>query len=34
MSVEEGFSQFLNTLRDPVQLYTQRRTINLEKQPK
>lgn len=29
-SVEEGFLQFLNTLRHPVQIYTQTRTINLE----
>ena len=29
-SVEEGFIQFLNTLRHPIQLYTQTRTINLE----
>lgn len=29
-SVEEGFVQFLNTLRYPVQIYTQTRTINLE----
>ena len=29
-SVEEGFIQFLNTLRHPVQKYTQTRTINLE----
>ena len=28
-SVEEGFIQFLNTLRYPVQLYVQTRTINL-----
>ena len=28
--VEEGFVQFLNTLRHPVQLYTQTRTINLD----
>lgn len=28
--VEEGFVQFLNTLRYPVQIYTQTRTINLE----
>ena len=28
-SVEEGFVQFLNTLRHPVQIYTQTRTINL-----
>lgn len=29
-SVEEGFVQFLNTLRYPVQIYTQTRTINLD----
>lgn len=29
-AVEEGFIQFLNTLRHPVQIYTQTRTINLE----
>ena len=29
-SVEEGFQQFLNTLRHPVQIYMQTRTINLE----
>lgn len=29
--VEEGFVQFLNTLRYPIQLYVQTRTINLEK---
>ena len=29
-SVEEAFVQFLNTLRYPVQIYTQTRTINLE----
>ena len=29
-AVEEGFIQFLNTLRHPVQIYTQKRTINLE----
>ena len=30
-SVEEGFIQFLNTIRYPVQIYTQTRTVNLEK---
>jgi hypothetical protein len=30
VAVEEGFQQFLNTLRHPVQIYTQTRTINLE----
>ena len=29
--VEEGFLQFLNTLRHPIQLYVQTRSINLEK---
>ena len=29
-SVEEGFVQFLNTLRHPVQIYIQTRSINLE----
>lgn len=29
-AVEEGFIQFLNTLRHPVQIYTQTRTVNLE----
>ena len=29
-SVEEGFIQFLNTLRHPIQIYTQTRTVNLE----
>jgi len=28
--VEEGFLQFLNSLRHPVQLYVQTRTVNLE----
>ena len=28
--VEEGFIQFLNTLRHPIQIYVQTRTINLE----
>lgn len=28
-SVEAGFVQFLNTLRHPIQLYTQTRTINI-----
>jgi len=31
ISVEQGFIQFLNTLRHPIQLYIQTRTINLEK---
>ena len=31
VGVEEGFQQFLNTLRHPVQIYIQTRTINLEK---
>ena len=30
IGVEEGFQQFLNTLRHPVQIYIQTRTINLE----
>jgi len=30
IAVEEGFAQFLNTLRHPIQIYTQTRTINLE----
>lgn len=30
VGVEEGFQQFLNTLRHPIQLYIQTRTINLE----
>ena len=30
VSVEQGFISFLNTLRHPVQIYTQTRTINLE----
>ncbi len=30
VSVEEGFLAFLNTLRHPIQLYVQTRTINLE----
>ena len=29
VAVEEGFVQFLNTLRFPVQLYVQSRTLNL-----
>ena len=29
ISVEEGFVQFLNTLRFPIQLYIQSRTLNL-----
>ena len=28
-SVEQGFLQFLNTLRHPIQIYTQTRTVNL-----
>lgn len=28
-AVEEGFIQFLNTIRHPVQIYTQTRTVNL-----
>ena len=30
ISVEEGFQSFLNTLRHPIQIYVQTRTINLE----
>ena len=30
VGVEEGFQQFLNTLRYPIQIYIQTRTINLE----
>lgn len=30
VAVEEGFSQFLNTLTTPIQIYTQTRKINLE----
>ncbi len=29
-SVESGFIQFLNTLRNPIQIYIQTRTVNLE----
>ncbi len=29
-AVEEGFLQFLNTLKYPIQIYTQTRTINLD----
>ena len=29
-SVEEGFVQFLNSLRNPIQIYIQTRSINLE----
>ena len=29
-SVESGFIQFLNTLRTPIQIYIQTRTVNLE----
>ena len=31
VSVEQGFITFLNTLRYPIQLYIQTRTINLER---
>ena len=31
VSVEEGFQQFLNTLRNPIQIYIQTRTVNLGK---
>lgn len=30
IAVEEGFLQFLNTLRHPIQLYVQTRTVNLQ----
>ena len=30
-ATEQGFSSFLNTLREPIQIYIQTRTINLEK---
>ena len=30
ISVEEGFMQFLNSLRYPIQIYIQTRTVNLE----
>ncbi len=30
LAVEHGFTQFLNTLRDPVQLYIQTRSLNLK----
>lgn len=30
VGVEEGFQQFLNTLRYPIQIYIQTRTVNLE----
>ena len=30
IAVEEGFIQFLNTLRHPIQIYVQTRTVNLE----
>ena len=29
-AVEEGFLQFLNSLRYPIQIYVQTRTVNLE----
>ena len=31
VGVEEGFQQFLNTLKHPIQIYIQTRTINLER---
>lgn len=31
VGVEEGFQQFLNTLRHPIQIYIQTKTVNLEK---
>ena len=30
VSVEQGFIQFLNTLRHPIQIYTQTRTVDIE----
>lgn len=30
VAVEEGFQQFLNTLRHPIQIYIQTRTVNLD----
>lgn len=30
IAVEQGFVEFLNTLRHPIQIYTQTRTVNLE----
>ncbi len=30
IAVEEGFQQFLNTLRHPIQIYIQTRTVNLD----
>lgn len=30
-STEQGFSTFLNTLKEPIQIYIQTRTVNLEK---
>ena len=30
LAVEQGFVEFLNTLRHPIQIYTQTRTVNLE----
>ena len=30
VGVEEGFVQFLNTLRNPIQIYMQTRSVNLE----
>ena len=30
-STEHGFATFLNTLKDPIQIYIQTRTVNLEK---
>ena len=31
VGVEKGFIQFLNTLRNPIQIYVQTRTVNLVK---
>ncbi len=30
-ATEQGFASFLNTLKDPIQIYIQTRTVNLEK---
>ena len=34
LAVEEGFSNFLNTLKYPIQLYVQSRSLNLEEEIK
>ena len=31
VATEEGFSEFLNTIKEPIQIYIQTRTVNLEK---